>query len=171
MKTTLPKAPTAMIEWPGAEPVILPRAEAITQFRAAAFLGEPVRIKHLDEGWKTNRDIARPWGMTDAEAAFATHLLLHRMMMKIGQFLPANQTLAIIDIAGGKTAEEMIEIGDGWTIAPTIEIDRGFRGAIKWHAYDPEGAPIIENTTEQEAVAALAGRIAAYNVATTYHQN
>ena len=150
---------------------------AIDTLRAYAFLGEPIKIEHTDEKRKiSNRDIPRPSGLTDPQAAIACALLCHGMRFKIEKFLPLGTPVEIID-CGFATGEDpqaswgseiMLEIGDGWTIAPTVETSHGYRGAIRWHAYDPEGDAIAENVAELEAVCAIVSAVAAYTVEKLY---
>ena len=154
---------------------IVPRHIAIATLRAYAFLGEAIEIEHNNGEKINNRDIARPSGLTDHQAAIATSLLCHKLRYKIERFMPLGTKIKIVDVgfACGEDpqsswqSETMLEI-DGWTIAPSIEFNHGYRGAIKWHSFDPEGDAIAENVTECEAVASLVAGISSHRVESFY---
>ena len=166
-KTTSPtilKKPEGIIEWPGSEPIKTTRDNAINTLRACRFIGESVKV-FANGKWTKSEDIDRPKGLNDQQALIAQEQLLHRIHFELKRFLPDGTTIEFIgpDKApwdGGW----MMEIGDGWTLGPTIEHDHGYRGAIKWHAFNPEGDPLVENGTEIDAVAELVASIANYHV-------
>ena len=158
------KEPTGLIVWPGCEPVETPRSEAIATLRAAAFVSEPVRVKHGGR-WVESRDIPRPSGLTDLEVIKVQEILMHRIHFKLERFLPAGTTINVVGPERAAWDEGyMIEVSDGFMIGATVELDRGYRGAIRWHVYDPEGDPIVEGVDEALAMSLLVGSVAAYIV-------
>lgn len=153
----------AWIRYDGCEPEEMSYQQAINTFRAARFVNEPCDIKTGIDGWRPNSRINRPSGLTQSECAIACNLLLHDMRMKLESVIPAGMQWKFVDLAGGSSTEEMIEIGDGWTMAPSIEEQHGYRGAIRWNVYDPEGEPLVEGVIEIDAVCALVSRLAIAN--------
>jgi hypothetical protein len=171
MKTsTLPRPQTGTIIWPGSEAIKTTRQQAEDTLKACAFLRETVTIQ-VDGKRIKSTSIERPKTLTAKQATIAQEELLHQIHFKLRDFLPAGTSVEFIGPQQAPWDDGwMMEIGDGWTLGATIDPQIGYRAAIRWHAYDPEGDPITENATETEAVAALVGRIAAYAVTTNWNK-
>lgn len=163
MKTITTTKP-GFIDWPGTEPVLTTREEAQDTLKACAFIKENVTVR-INGGSYHSLSVARPSGLTDKQAAIACLHLCHQHVHKISRYLPDDAKIDVVNEADGA----LIEIDDGWTIGPSIEMSIGYRGAIRWHAFDPEGNPLIENTSICTAAAKLLGAIAAYRVQTTWN--
>jgi hypothetical protein len=163
MKTSTLPAPKGIIEWPGSEPLHTTRDHAINTLRACAFIREEVSVT-ANGSTRSSMDIARPTGISEEQATIVQETLLHRIYDKLCGFLPMRTPVRFVGPEDAPWDDGwMLEIGDGWTLGPTVELHKGYRSAIKWHAYGPEGDPIAENTTEQEAAVAVIAAIAAYN--------
>lgn len=162
--TTLPLPDIGLIIWPGSEPVKTTAKYAVDTLRACSFMGEPVEI--VAHGKKTGyRDIPRVWGVTDAQAVIVQEQLLHRLVAKLEAFFPEKTPMTLIGPDKSVWDDGWImEVGDGWTIGATIELGTRYRGSIKWHVYDPEGDPLIENADERSAIVALVTHIVAYTI-------
>lgn len=158
----------ALIEWDGSEPLETTRQKAIDTLRACSFIREPVAI--VDRGQRrTWRDIPVPSGLSDAQAMIAQEQLLHRLYGKLAEFVNDDTHMKLLGPHNSSWHDGWIlEVGDGWTIGVTVESDRGYRSAIKWHCYDPEGNAMIEHGTERDCVATLLSAITHYKIKTTW---
>lgn len=127
------------------EPEALTPAEAVAMFRAAALLREPCTLVHAGRTHHDS-DIPRPDRLTKAEASAAETILLWRLS-------------AVLDDLGVKYARiegmldgaALLEVGE-CTIGVSYAPSEYRRAAEKWHVYDPEGDPILENATMAEAI-------------------
>jgi len=174
MKTSFTKS-ESKIHISGCLPETVPFRLAVDTLRAYAFLGESIEVDHGNGKKVSNRDIAKPSGLTDSQAAIACSLLCHGLRYKIERFLPVGTKIEVIDVgfSSGEDpqaswqSEIMLEI-NGYTIAPSIELNHGYRGAIKWHTFDPHGDAIVENTVEKVAVFMLISSIMANTIEEFY---
>lgn len=127
------------------EPEALTPAEAVAMFRAAALLREPCTLVH--KGRTSHAlDTLRPDRLNEAGASAAETILLWRLA-------------AVLDDLGVKYARiegmldgaALVEVGE-YTIGVSYAPGEYRRAAEKWHVYDPEGDPILENATMAAAI-------------------
>lgn len=142
----------ALIEWPGSEPVHATIAHALNTAAACAFLREPVRTRWGGK-WQT---VKRPPTVTGVQAIICEEILLHRVFSKLMAHFPQGTPARLVGPNEAPWNEGwMLEVDHEWTFGPSVTPDRSYRAAIQWHAYDPDGDPLAENTTEAAAAAAF----------------
>lgn len=141
------------LQFPGMEPEKLTAEEAVAMFRAAALLREPCTLRH--HGRTTSiRDIARPDRLTKLQASMAERILtwkLQAVFMRLG--------VGYTVVEGLADGPALLELEDGTTIGPSYAPATYRRAAEKWHVFDPEGDPILENVTMAAAMLAAWERV------------
>lgn len=164
MNTTTTSAQPGIIIWPGCEAERTTREQACNVLLVCRFLREPVTCR-FNGATHSSMDGPRTTALTEEQARIACKLLCHGTKCILEAFMPKTKMEVVTPLD-----TPMIEIGEGWTMAPTIEIARGYRGAIHWHAYDPEGDPLVEHTTEAQAAEVLMAAIAANHIRTNWRK-
>lgn len=127
----------------------LSQEDAVARFRAAALLGEACTLRHHGKTTQSC-DIPRPDRLTEREAHQAEIVLSWRLqgvLLQLG--IRHEQVESLTD------GPPLVEVGDGYTIGPSYAAGEYRRAAEKWHVFDPEGDPILENATLSDAVLAV----------------